>query len=299
MEEVKEGEISEQLISPQWQKTDEMKNDLNSNPVTSEEIMLDVQEEGTATSHEQHGLLRLLHEEMQAREKEAVEKTEALIRSDSPTLEDAKKFLCQICFDNYSGENIFMLGKCDHIFCKDCLSNYVRYKIIDGNVYPKCCYFLNNEESSTTQESNSTATTTAAPRLKFCNQVILHSDIISLLENDITTLEKYHRFKFCKENKHARECPNCHTFMLGTPDTTSKIICSYCDHTFCYYHSNAHDFEKYPTCADYEKTLEAANKETDAALAGVARRCPGCNMMVMKAGKSVKTRNYLLLYNFF
>ena len=85
-----------------------------------------------------------------------------------------------------------------------------------------------------------------------CNVDIYHEDIVHLFEEegDSTTLEKYKRFKFAKENKTARECPHCSSLEIADYTISPKVKCSQCQHTFCYFHSNAHDFDKFPTCAN-------------------------------------------------
>lgn len=184
---------------------------------------------------------------------------------------------CQICFDNIDTNEAFQLSDCKHYFCRECIANFVRFKIADGNVYPKCCYCLD-----TSAEDSANEMTNNKP--KFCDNIISHADICNILDADLSTMEKYIRFKFCKENKDARECPKCNTFTIGTPHVSPRITCSKCSHLYCFYHANAHDFARYPTCAEYEASVAEEQKESEALIASEAKKCPGCGMMVLKSG---------------
>lgn len=46
---------------------------------------------------------------------------------------------CKICFTETLGENCIQFSPCTHIFCKDCISNYLQIKIKDGCVKNLCC----------------------------------------------------------------------------------------------------------------------------------------------------------------
>eukprot|EP01033_Poteriospumella_lacustris_P002918 gene2918-2130_t len=205
---------------------------------------------------------------------------------------------------------MFPLEKCGHHFCKECIASYVRFKVVNGNVYPKCCFdpespiqfvkFLRKETGEEdaaadvnlkTRSNDSSATgqqqvtdTVAQMRPQPCEIFISHADILRILEDDMDALEKYFRFKYCAENKDARECPTCHVFYIGNPTVTPRIICTKCDRTFCYFHANAHDFDKFPTCAEYEASVAAELKDSVDLIHSVAKRCPQCQMMVMKSG---------------
>lgn len=221
-----------------------------------------------------------------------------------------ERYGCQICLGYFPLAEMFPLEKCGHHFCKECIASYVRFKVVNGNVYPKCCFdpespiqfvkFLRKEtgeedaaadvnlktrsnDSSATGQQQVTDTVTQM-RPQPCEIFISHADILRILEDDMDALEKYFRFKYCAENKDARECPTCHVFYIGNPTVTPRIICTKCDRTFCYFHANAHDFDKFPTCAEYEASVAAELKDSVDLIHSVAKRCPQCQMMVMKSG---------------
>lgn len=219
-----------------------------------------------------------------------------------------ERYGCQICLGYFPLAEMYPLEKCGHHFCKECIASYVRFKVLNGNVYPKCCFdpespiqfvkFLRKEtgEEDTvpadmnmrTRSNDSSgpghADSVAQIRPQPCEIFISHADILRILEDDMDALEKYFRFKYCAENKDARECPTCHVFYIGNPTVTPKIVCTKCDRTFCFFHANAHDFNKFPTCAEYEASVAEELKDSIDLIHSVAKRCPQCQMMVMKSG---------------
>lgn len=221
-----------------------------------------------------------------------------------------ERYGCQICLGYFPLAEMYPLEKCGHHFCKECIASYVRFKVVNGNVYPKCCFdpespiqfvkFLRKETGEEdaaadvnlkTRSNDSSATgqqpvtdTVAPKRPQPCDIFISHADILRILEDDMDALEKYFRFKYCAENKDARECPTCHVFYIGNPTVTPRIVCTKCDRTFCYFHANAHDFDKFPTCAEYEASVAEELKDSVDLIHSVAKRCPQCQMMVIKSG---------------
>lgn len=224
---------------------------------------------------------------------------------------------CQICFDTFVNDETFKFEQCGHRFCKECATNYVRSKVVDGVVYPKCCYVdeempgsnenkidnssseeplqatINGESNANNSEINKnlvlngeTPQHRTGIKHSICSTFITHHDILNLLSDDIASIEKYIRFKYCQENKDARECPQCGTFHIGNP-TDPKIVCGKCNTTFCFFHSNAHNFDKFPTCEEYENSLTKDVKDSEEFIKSFAKPCPGCHMMVIKSGQFV------------
>ena len=141
----------------------------------------------------------------------------------------------------------FKLTTCGHTFCRACFVQYLHSNISDGSVYLKCFSTVTSSYLPDNDSHSLNPQTISIP----CNADISESDIARLLEESGETklLEKYLKFKFAKENKTARECPFCNNFEIALNfETSPKIECSKCQGTFCYFHSNAHDFSKYPTC---------------------------------------------------
>ena len=188
---------------------------------------------------------------------------------------DKKTYKCQICF-----ESSLPLNCCDsytlfchHTYCKECLVSYIISKINDGKIDIKCFYIPPDEEVMSNEE-------TIACDSKITSSVI--EDLLAI--NHKKTFEKYERFVYAKANINARECPYCNTWQIGAPVVTARIICTQCDGTFCYYHSNAHDFEKYPTCEDYEKEIAPFLQESVDLIDKTTKTCPSCQMKVTKSG---------------
>jgi hypothetical protein len=57
---------------------------------------------------------------------------------DKEMINDNKEnYFCYICYDHNSNNNGYKLS-CSHIYCKECLYNYINSKVCDGQVYPRC-----------------------------------------------------------------------------------------------------------------------------------------------------------------
>lgn len=206
-----------------------------------------------------------------------------------------RMYYCVVCMENETfGEQSFELtSSCQHVYCTDCLAGYLISKIIDGQVYPRCFVpkkipkggksrpgsdntsrigssssgAANSSNASTLlideeKGSNEAEDTEDVP----CNIPMLEADILKVLTPHTEAHEKYIRFKFCRENPQARECSHCHVFNIGDP-ANPKITCSHCQDVYCYNHSNAHDFMKYPTCEEYEAELKKEIQESEELIA--------------------------------
>ena len=58
---------------------------------------------------------------------------------------EAKKVTCEICYEEVNESQMFGL-KCDHRFCKDCLSGHLETNIQDGNVIKIACMMVGCKE---------------------------------------------------------------------------------------------------------------------------------------------------------
>ncbi len=212
--------------------------------------------------------------------------TESDINITLPDIEQGNTYYCQICMDDnpYGGD--YKLTDCHHIFCKECITNYLKSRIVDGQVYPKCFYITKTPIPDKVNEHED----------KACSQPIIALDIEHLFASDESTLDKYHRYIYAKENKTARDCPNCSHAQLGTPDITPVMICEKCGLKYCFFHANAHDFDKFPTCEAYEASIAKETKSTVDFIKSNSKPCPGCGVHVMKTGKySLNTLLNILL----
>ncbi|KAJ1442641.1 hypothetical protein B484DRAFT_442067 [Ochromonadaceae sp. CCMP2298] len=119
-----------------------------------------------------------------------------------------------------------------------------------------------------------------------CDAPIPSSLIESLLSppSHTTTLTRYRRFKFSKENTNARECPNCLCWSVLTPQellVSPRVVCK-CGLVYCFYHASAHDPSI--TCAQYEASIAPLLKDSVDLILSSSKPCPGCRIPVMKSG---------------
>jgi hypothetical protein len=213
---------------------------------------------------------------------------------EQPAVDEDGTFRCQICFERNALEESYQLP-CEHRFCKECIVNYLFSKITDGNVYPTC-FYIDDTVPPPAPEANNTAN-----RYNACGKKIPTSVIEALLQDHPELNEKYQRYKFSKENPNARECPHCHAWNVADAEALKepaggRLVCSNiaCRKVFCFYHANAHDFDVYPTCAEYNAAMAPQLKASVDLISAVSRECPGCRIMVMKSGKCVLFLSLLL-----
>ncbi|CAH0477736.1 unnamed protein product [Peronospora belbahrii] len=169
-------------------------------------------------------------------------------------------FLCQICYDYAPTDTSYALSMCGHTFCETCLTNYLEFKVKEGQVYPKC--FFENLEDKTA-----------------CKAEILVDDIRSLISEE--TWQKYSKFKFNKEHELARQCPYCGHSQLCAGSDHPECKCEACNGDFCFVHSSAHQGR---TCAEYDKKMIAVEKLNNALISKISKPCPGCQNHVEKTG---------------
>lgn len=213
---------------------------------------------------------------------------------------DATTFYCQICFENNDESVAFQLP-CKHQFCKECLVSYVTSKVTDGKVYP-VCFFIDEDEEKRTETEDTTEPRRAHQKHHSCGAEIPQYVLESLIHENPAMLEKYRRYKFAKENTNARECPFCAVWNIVSPEDLaqpngSKITCmnSECQKVYCFYHANAHDFDIYPTCAEYNVAMAPQMKATEDYINTCSKPCPGCHIFVSKTGTSFLYALFLLL----
>jgi hypothetical protein len=197
-------------------------------------------------------------------------------------------YRCQICFEHNPMDQAFRLA-CSHPFCRDCIVNYLFSKITEGQVYPTCFYI--DEKTVEAEPATTPAGNANMNKYHTCGAAISTDVIESLLSGNQELYEKYKRFKFSKENRNARECPFCASWNVADAGALSRpgggrIVCSVptCGKTFCFYHANAHDFDVYATCAEYDAAVAPQQQASVDFIVSVSKACPGCEVMVMKSG---------------
>jgi hypothetical protein len=186
-------------------------------------------------------------------------------------------FYCQICLTEQPMDVGYRLS-CSHIYCRYCLLAYIRSKVTDAVISPCCFNTVDNIPLVLRRNHGDNID---------CKEAIAPSDMTELMKEDVRLLEKYERFKYAKENKHCRECPFCSFLNVGTPDTTPRITCSECGKVYCYRHSNAHDFDLYSSCEEYDASISEQMKSSIELIDSFSKPCPRCGIPVLKTGKKL------------
>lgn len=120
--------------------------------------------------------------------------------------------VCSICLEdniNFT-HSAKSTSKCSHIFCTNCLFNYISQSILQGKV---------KENGIICPESG-------------CKEFISNSFVSRLIENDTSLLNKYSKLKYLsyiKSSNNLRECirPNCLGVMKADPQNIC-LKCSIC-----------------------------------------------------------------------
>lgn len=118
-------------------------------------------------------------------------------------------FDCNVCFCEKVGSQCVQFPKCEHVYCKQCMSEYFRIQITDGSVRALTC----PEEKCETQ---------ADPNL-----------VKSLVEGEV--YEKYERFLLQSTLECMGDisyCPRCQ-FPVIKEKSDNMGCCPNCDYIFC------------------------------------------------------------------
>eukprot|EP00163_Fabomonas_tropica_P033356 TRINITY_DN870_c0_g1_i1.p1 TRINITY_DN870_c0_g1~~TRINITY_DN870_c0_g1_i1.p1 ORF type:complete len:656 (+),score=93.32 TRINITY_DN870_c0_g1_i1:350-2317(+) len=166
---------------------------------------------------------------------------------------------CSICYDDISPAMAFSLTNCEHRFCEECLSSYVRVQVMElGNVQHLRC-----------------------PGIDCTSE---HID--PAVFDRVTTEEirgKYHQWKSLRDDPNNTTCPKCETIVRrktkwGGTKWKKNVVCSECDHKFCFKHGDAHVGS---TCRAYNsRNGENGNKQWKKKH---AKKCPKCKVPVEKS----------------
>lgn len=167
--------------------------------------------------------------------------------------------LCPICMDTVK-EPVFKLA-CGHIFCQDCVTSYVTSAVTSGQS-DFGCVFVTGEPGA----------------FKICGHKFSDEAMQILLKSDQETERRYLRFKFFRDNRHGRECPNCEHLQIGK-EKQNQMICAKCSCEYCFLHGGAHNGK---TCAEYEDSIAEETKSTNILLNEDSKPCPGCGIYVSK-----------------
>jgi len=164
--------------------------------------------------------------------------------------------VCDICWDEYEEENMYKYGQCGHMYFVECLREYYKVHISEGDTNLKCPY----------------------PN---CSVEILPAQIEFVVDKD--TYNKYQKFSWFDQMKGNLDCrwcphPDCETVVNKVEDGPS--ICTTCNFEMCFacgeqYHPDKKCGWNGPNPIDEEflRYLEAEN--------GI-KRCPLCGVHIEK-----------------
>lgn len=124
---------------------------------------------------------------------------------------NGKVFCCGICFVEKLGSSCLCFKECQHVYCKDCMSEYFQIQIRDGNVQCLNC-----------------------PEPK-CSSVATPLQVKQLVDEEL--FARYDRLLLQSSLDLMADvvyCPrqSCATAVMVEPDTTMGI-CSACQYAFC------------------------------------------------------------------
>jgi len=214
---------------------------------------------------------QLLNEEnsKQREEQDSEAFIRQLLEEDKKRLQyelDNKHYLCLICDDEYSIDNIYVLDNCNHKYCIDCLGQMLSVKINDGNVQDIKC---------------------PDPG---CGSQIDYNQIKQIVKDE-NTFAKYEEFNLKKTLEtipNLRWCPRpgCGNGMIGSDDNP-MMICSNdsCRFTFCF--RCKEEWHADVTCEKYQE-WKLENNEAEARyidwVKSNTKDCPKCKANIQKNG---------------
>ncbi|RLN47974.1 hypothetical protein BBJ29_007888 [Phytophthora kernoviae] len=143
---------------------------------------------------------------------------------------------------------------------EQCLTNYLEFKIKEGQVYPKCFFEKSSDKTA-------------------CSAEISVEDIRTYVSEEVW--QKYNKFKFNKEHELGRQCPYCDHSQICAGSDQPECVCEACKREFCFVHSSAHQGR---TCVEYDKKMIAVEKLNNALISKISKPCPGCQNNVEKTG---------------
>ena len=137
-----------------------------------------------------------------------------LTKKDS-SIDIEPKFICQICKNNLNENEKIILDKCKHFFCKKCILNFIKIKILENKVqFIKC---LNYD----------------------CSEKLSNSLITELIKDNENLLSKYNEYKFRLEiinNPNKKFCPypNCDSYLIKNENPNELISKCKNEHEYCF-----------------------------------------------------------------
>jgi len=123
---------------------------------------------------------------------------------------------CGICWDEMAKEKVF-LAPCGHFYCKECLKQHYRTKIVAGDVLRLPCPYLDENNFP-------------------CDREIEEEEILSFCDDEMKTkFLKFKESRLIQLNDKARFCPKpgCCGWALGSK-WNPKLTCKECGYNYCW-----------------------------------------------------------------
>ena len=156
------------------------------------------------------------------------------------TTDSRRNYFCYICFEDKNisdgesqvdqdekendgdqrGKDQSFLLPCKHRFCRDCMYNFLKSTISEGQVNPKCFYPIPQVETVETADGGG-----ASKASMNCGLALPNHTIVNLISRDKDLTTKYNRFSFLINDINGRECPypGCGHLQSGDPDNPNMI----------------------------------------------------------------------------
>jgi len=176
------------------------------------------------------------------------------------------KIYCAICMDTIPANDCPTIDPCNHQVCQPCLTNYLEFEIISGNVRDIHCPLVVKNGQRDQHE-------------KKCTSSLNDAFIKQMVSEEI--FQKFKLFERLKGDPTLRQCPKCNHIQQGNPKEP-KMICEKldCNFKYCYFHASAHLGS---TCKEYQSKNKTVLQQTKKFVTKECIPCTFCKAPVIKS----------------
>eukprot|EP01100_Stratorugosa_tubuloviscum_P001772 TRINITY_DN139_c4_g1_i1.p1 TRINITY_DN139_c4_g1~~TRINITY_DN139_c4_g1_i1.p1 ORF type:complete len:726 (+),score=250.22 TRINITY_DN139_c4_g1_i1:68-2179(+) len=178
---------------------------------------------------------------------------------------ETKTYICPICEGDYPIEEFYLLDECNHRICLECLGQYLKTKIVEGEVKEIKCPLTNCKMQIKASE------------IKHCvdEKVFKKFDEFALKN----ALEGMTDLRWCPK-------PECENAMIGDK-SNPMMVCSNPECKFCFCFNCKEDWHADVTCEQYQE-WKKENSQADVRswqwMKDHTRPCPKCHAQIEKNG---------------